>query len=122
MKSIRPTIAVIELLLLVPAMLFMAALFLRAVQPIIGTGRLVDWFSHHVFVGLDVFLVAMPLAAFIAGTAMVLSSWRSDAALRRDALQVFSIVRVNLAPLLIAISTLAAGGILTIVAMHMITE
>jgi hypothetical protein len=122
MKTLRPTVAIIELLLIVPATLFMAALFLRAVQPIMGTGHLIDWFSRHTLVGLGVFLFAMPLAAGIVGLAVILRSWRRDAALRRDALEVFAILRANLAYLLIAISTLTAGGILTIVALHMITE
>jgi hypothetical protein len=122
MRAIKPTLAVVELLLVVPATLFMGALFLRDVQPIMGTGHLVDWFSHHVRVGLDIFLIAMPLAAFIVGAPMLLRSWHSDAALRRDALEVCAIVRANAATLLIALSTLIAGGILTIVAMHMITE
>ena len=122
MRTIKPAVAIMELLLVVPATLFMSALFLRAVQPSMGTGHLVDWFSHHVLVGLDVFLIAMPLAAFIVGTAIVMRSWRSDAALRRDALEIYAIVRTNVASLLIAISTLTAGGILMIVAVHMITE
>ena len=111
-----------ESLLIVPATLFMAALFLRAVQPVLGTEHLVDWFSQHAFVGLDVFLIVMPLAALIAGSAMGLRSWRRDAALRRDALKACAMVRANLASLLIASSTLMAGAILMLVAMHLITE
>ena len=122
MRSIRPTVAIIELLLIAPATLFMVALFLRAVQPIMGTGHLVNWFSGHALVGLGVFLFAMPFTACVVGLTVILSRWRRDAALRRDALEVCAIVRANLAYLLIAISTLLAGGILIIVAMHMITE
>ena len=122
MKTIRPTLAIVELLLIVPATLFMAALFLRAVQPIMGTGHLIDWFSRHGFVGLRVFLFGMPLTAGIVGLAVILRGWRRDAALRRDTLEVCAILRANLAYLLIAMSTLMAGGILAIVALHMITE
>jgi hypothetical protein len=61
MKTVKRTIAVVELLLVCPAALFMIALFLREVQPLMQTGRLVEWFSHHVVLGLYVFLVAMPL-------------------------------------------------------------
>jgi hypothetical protein len=122
MRTIRPTVAIIELLLIFPATLFMAALFLRAVQPIMGTGHVIDWFSRHGLIGLHVFLFGMPLTAGIVGLAVILRSWRRDAALRRDTLEVCAILRANLAYLLIAISTLMAGGILTIVALHMITE
>jgi len=120
MKS--KTIAIIELLLILPATLFMAALFLRQVQPAVQTGLLVDWFSHHVVLGLYVFLVAMPFAAFLVGCAVVLRSWHNDAEFRQTALRIFTGVRTEVASVLIAAATLMAGGILGLVAMHMITE
>ena len=122
MKMIKQTIAVIELLLVFPAALFITALFLREVQPLAQTGRIVDWFSHHLVLGLYVSLIAMPLAAFVVGCAMVLRSWRSDAEFRGATLQIFTVVRAHVASLLIAGATLIAGGILAIVAMHMMTE
>jgi hypothetical protein len=122
MRTIKRSIAIIELFLVVPAALFMIALFLREVQPLAQTGRLVEWFSHHVVLGLYVFLIAMPLAAFVVGCAIVLRSWRSDAEFRRATLEIFATVRAHMASLLIAGATLTAGGILAIVAMHMITE
>lgn len=118
----KPTIATIELLLVLPAALFMIALFLREVQPLAQTGRLVAWFSHHVVLGLYVFLIAMPLAAFVVGCATVLRVWRSDAEFRRATRETFTTVRAHVATLVIAGATLMAGGILAIVAMHMITE
>jgi hypothetical protein len=122
MKAIQRTIAILELFLVFPAVLFMVALFLREVQPLAQTGRLVEWFSHHVVLGLYVFLIAMPLAAFVIGCAIVLRSWRSDAEFRRATLEIFTAVRAHVASLLIAGATLMAGGILVMVAMHMITE
>jgi len=122
MKTIKRTIAIIELLLVFPAALFMVALFLREVQPLAQTGRLVEWFSHHVVLGLYVFLIAMPLAAFVVGCAIVLRSWRSDAEFRRATLEILTTVRAHVASLLIAGATLMAGSILAIVAIHMITE
>jgi hypothetical protein len=122
MKTIKRTIAIIELLLVFPAALFMIALFLREVQPLAQTGRLVEWFSHHVVIGLYIFLIAMPLAAFVVGCAIVLRSWRSDAEFRRAILEISTTVRAHVASLLIAGVTLMAGGILAVVAMHMIKE
>jgi hypothetical protein len=122
MKTIKPAIAIVELLLVFPAALFMTALFLREVQPLAQTGRLVEWFSHHVILGLYVFLIAMPLAAFVGGCAIVLRSWHSDAEFRRVALAILTTARPHLAALLVAGATLMAGGILAIVAMHMITD
>jgi hypothetical protein len=122
MKTINRTIAIIELLLVFPAALFMVALFLREVQPMAQTGRLVDWFSHHVVLGLYVSLIAMPLTAFVVGGAIVLRSWRCDAEFRRATLEILKTARTHIASLLIAVATLMAGGVLAIVAMHMIGE
>ena len=122
MKTIKPAIAIVELLLVFPAALFMTALFLREVQPLAQTGRLVEWFSHHVILGLSVFLIAMPLAAFVGGCAIVLRNWHSDAEFRRAALAILTTARAHLATLLVAGATLMAGGILALVAMHMITD
>jgi hypothetical protein len=122
MKILKHAIAVIELVLILPATLFMTAIFLREVQPAAQTGRLVDWFSHHVVLGLYVFLVAMPFAALVVGCAVVLRNWRNDVQFRRAALEVFAAIRAQVASVLIAAATLMAGGILAMVALHMITE
>jgi hypothetical protein len=76
----------------------MTALFVRNLQPEpyepVETGRrLVEWFSARPLLGLDVFLIALPFAAFVIGGATVLRSWRSDAELRRTALATFGAVR-----------------------------
>ena len=122
MRTIKPITAIVDLLLVLPAALFMLALFLREVQPLAQTGRLVDWFSHHVVLGLYVFLVVMPLAAFVAGSAILFHSWRRNPEFRRATLQMFHAARAQASQLLIAGTTLLAGSILAIVAMHMITE
>ena len=127
MNTIKRTIAATELLLVFPAALFMTALFVRDIQPTQyepahTAQRLVEWFSARPHLGLDVFLIALPFAAFVIGCATVLRSWRSDAELRQTALETLAAVRAHLATLLIAGATLMAGGILAIVAVHMITD
>jgi hypothetical protein len=127
MKAINRTVAIVELLLVFPGLLFMTALFVRNLQPApyepTQSARLVvDWFSARPVLGLYVFLVALPFAAFVIGCVTVVRSWRSDADLRLVALQTLAAVRSQGAALLIAGSTLIAGGILAIVALHMITE
>jgi hypothetical protein len=122
MRTIKPAVAAFELLLVLPAALFMTALFLREVQPLAQTGRLVDWFSHHVILGLYVFLIAMPLAALVVGCVIVLLCWRSDMEFRRDTLAIFATARAQWAPLVVAAATLMAAGVLAIVALHLITE
>jgi hypothetical protein len=120
-------LAAFELLLVFPASLFMAALFLRNVQPepyepAQSARRLVDWFSARPFLCLDIFLIAFPLAAFAIGCASVLRGWRHDAELRRAVLQIWTAVRGHCAAVLIAAATLIAGSILAIVAVHVITD
>jgi hypothetical protein len=120
-------LATFELLLVFPATLFLAALFLRNVQPepyepAQSAGRLVDWFSARPFLCLDIFLIAFPLVAFAIGCASVLRSWCHDAEFRVAALQIGSVVRGHCAALLIAAATLIAGSILAIVAVHVIAD
>jgi len=127
MSTIKRTIAATELLLVFPAALFMTALFVRDLQPVQyepahTAQRLVDWFSARPLLGLDVFLIALPFAAFGIGGGTLARSWSSDAELRQAALETLAAVRAHLATLLIAGATVMAGGILAIVALHMITE
>lgn len=127
MNTIKRAIAATELLLIFPGTLFMSALIVRSLQPrnyepAHTAQRLVDWFSVRPHLGLDVFLIALPLAAFAMGCATVLRSWRSDDRLRQAALETIAAVRAHLATLFIAGATVVAGGILAIVAVHMITD
>lgn len=116
------TLAMLELLLVIPAALFMLALFLREAQPLAQTGRVVDWFSQHVVLGLYVFLVAMPLTALFAGSAILLRIWHGEPEFRNATVQMLATIRAHIAPIVIAGTTLMAGSILVIVAMHMIAE
>jgi hypothetical protein len=127
MNTLKRALATMELVLVLPAALFMTALFVRNLQPAPyepaqTARRVVDWYSARALLGLDVFLIAMPCAAFVIGCAAVLRSWRRDAELRRAALETIAVVRTHLATLLIAGATVIAGGILAIVALHVITD
>jgi hypothetical protein len=127
MNAIKRAIAIIELLLVFPAALFMTALFARDIQPAPyepsqSARRLVDWFAARPVLGLDILLIALPFAALVIGGATVWRIWRTDAEFRRAAWESLATVRAHLPALLIAAATLAAGGILAIVALHVITD
>lgn len=122
MKTIKRTIAATELLVIIPATLFIIALFMREVQPQLQTGLLVDWFSRHTVLGLYVFLVAMPFAALVTGGTALFRTWRNDVKMRQDVLKTLVLVRTHLATLFIAMATLMSVVILAVVALHMITE
>ena len=127
MNTIRRYIATLEFLFIFPASLFMISLFLRDVQPPqyepAQTARhLVDWFAASPLLGLDVFLIALPFAALVIGCATALRSWRSDPQLRQAALATLAAIREQSAALLIVLATLIAACILSIVALHVITD
>src|ERR1019366_3549187 len=127
MSTAKRTIAATELFLVFPGALFMTALVVRSLQPrqfepAHSAQRLVDWFSVRPHVGLDLFLIALPLAAFVIGCSTLVRGWTRDAAMRRAALETVAAIRAHMATLLIAGATLVAGGILALVAVHMITD
>jgi hypothetical protein len=124
---LKRSIATVELLLIFPATLFMLSLFLRNVQPEpyqpAETARhLVDWFAARPQVGLQLFLIALPFAALSLGAAATLRLWRSDDQLRQKAADTFAAIRAHASFLLIAAATLVAASILSIVALHLLTD
>lgn len=127
MNAIRRSLAALELLLVFPAALFMAALFVRNIQPTqyepAHTAQLiVDWYAARTHVGLWLFLVALPLAVLIIGAPTLLRAWRRDSDLRESTLRVLALIRAHAATLLIACTTATAFGILAIVALHVMTD
>ncbi|MGZ7081071.1 MAG: hypothetical protein ACXVJT_16775 [Thermoanaerobaculia bacterium] len=127
MNTIKRAVAATELLLIFPAALFMTALFVRNLQPMQyeparTAQRIVMWYSARPHVGLWVLLMALPLAVLIIGCATLLRSWNGDAALRQSARQTLAAVRAHLTTLLVAVATLTAGGVLAIVALHVLTD
>src|SRR5258708_11512793 len=98
MKAINRIVAIAELLLVLPGMLFMSALFVRNIQPepyepAHTARRVVGWYSSHPPLGLHVFLLALPFAAFIIGCSLVVRRWRTDVDLRLIALHALAAVR-----------------------------
>ena len=127
MTTMKRTVAVVEWLLIFPAALFMAALFVRNIQPAPyepaqTARRIVDWFSSQPRLGLQVFLMALPLLALMLGGTAVLRYWRKDLQLRQAARETLAAFRKHWAALLTAVATLLAGGILAIVALHVVTD
>jgi hypothetical protein len=124
MLALKRVVATVELLLILPAAVFMAALLVRNVTPLPkepaqSAQRLVMWFAHlPPHLGLWGMLTMMPLAVLLTGGTFLLRSWREDAQFR----QLVKAVRANMATLFIAGATLSAGGILAFVAVHMMTD
>lgn len=127
MKRHQAAIVAIELLLVCPAALFMTALFVRNLQPqqyepAHTAQRIVDWYAASPHIGLAVLLIALPLVVLSMGAMSLLRVWKRSDDLRESTMQVVSIVRAHFATLLVMLATLTAGGILAIVALHMLTD
>jgi hypothetical protein len=128
MKTIqRAALAAAELLLVSPALLFFAALLARSIQPIQyepahTAQQIVDWYAANPRIGLNLLLVALPFTVLAIGCVALAREWKASENLRQSTRLLLNIVRANLATLLIAAATLAAGGILAIVAVHVATD
>ena len=124
---IKRVIAIVEMLLIFPAALFMTALFVRNIQPTQfepahSAQRIVESFSNHSGLCLHVFLMAMPFSAFLIGGFTVWHQWRNDSRLRDSASNAMAAIRAQAAAWVIAGATLVAGGVLGIVALHVIRD
>lgn len=127
MHIARRAVAAVELVLIGPAALFMTALFVRNWQPqqyepAHTAQRIVLWFAGRPHVGLWLLLIALPLVVLIVGSATLLAAWNEDSDLRAAAGQMLVTLRTHLAMAIIAAATLASGGILGIIALHVLTD
>lgn len=119
-------IAALQLVLIFPALLFMAALIVRELQPLQheparSAHQLVMWYAGRVWT-LWILLLALPITVLATGGATLLRSWNRDPALPSAARQLLAAIRAQFAMLVIAAATLAAGGILAIVVLHMLAN
>ena len=81
--------------------------------------QIVTGIAARPHLGLWTLLIALPLMVFSTGAVSVSDSRRRTPA--GDA-ETFAAVRAHLATLIVAAATLAAGGILSIVVLHMLTD
>ena len=119
-------IAVMELVLIFPAALFMTALALRNLQPLQyepshSAQQLVMWYAGRMWT-LWVLLLGLPFTVLVSGCAELLHSWNRDIVLPLTARQSLAMVRARLATPFIAATTLLAGVILAIVVLHVLAN
>jgi hypothetical protein len=127
MNPPKRAIAATELLLIFPAALFMTALFVRNVQPLQyepahTAQRIVMWYAARPHIGLWGLLIALPLVVLVTGCCTLLRSWSDEVQLRQATLQTLTAIRAHLAALMVAGATVTAGGVLAIVALHVLTD
>lgn len=127
MNTSKRAIAVTELLLVFPAALFMTALFVRNLQPLQyepahTAQRIVTWYAVRPRIGLWGLLIALPLVVLITGCGTLLRRWSDEVDLRQATRQTLAAMSAHVPTLLVAGATLTAGGILAIVALHILTN
>jgi len=115
-----------QVVLIMPAALFMASLLLRTVgalqsEPARTAQQIVSWYSERLWT-LWVLLIALPLVVLGVGCAALLRGWKEDPDLRHAIRRPGAAMRTQLATLGIAVVPLAAGGILVVVVGHMLAN
>ena len=127
MNLLRRFLAAFEIALILPAALFMTALFLRSIQPTQfqpsrAAQQIVDWYAARPHLGLWILLIALPLVVLITGIACLTHQWRSNNEMRQATRTLLSILRSHASALLVAGASVVSASILAIVALHLITD
>jgi hypothetical protein len=107
--------------LVLPAVLFVGALFARQVppphaQPARSADRIVRWYSDHPQLGLWVLLLLLPMTAFVLGSAALLRTWAENPMLRYYTWRAITSVPEHYPAFLLAIATMASAGVLAMMA------
>ena len=119
-------IAVMELVLIFPAVLFVTALGVRNLQPLQyeparSAQQLVMWYAGRMWT-LWFLLLGLPLIVLVSGCAELLRSYNRDIVLPLTSQKSLAMVRAHLSSLFIAATTLVAGVILAIVVLHVLAN
>jgi hypothetical protein len=119
------TVVAAEVLLILPASLFMTALVVRDLQPAgaaPGAAAVVDWFAARPQVGLWGLLITLPFVALVTGCATLFRSWNADLQLRDAVRRMLLAARARVGTLVVAVTTLTAAAVLAIVAVHVLAN
>lgn len=114
-------LAALDLALIFPAVLFMAALAISTLplhETANGAHRLVMWYSGRIW-PLWVLLLGLPAVVLITGCAALVRNWIATPHAVRQRL---AIVEARPTNVFVAVLTLSAAGILAIVILHMLAN
>lgn len=120
------TLAAVQLLLIFPATLFMGALLVRQLSPLqqepaYTAHRIIMWYAGRIWT-LWVLLITLPLAVLVTGFLTLLRNWSDDAELPQAEQLTLAAIRTDRTMKLVAATTLTAGVVLVIVALHMLAN
>jgi hypothetical protein len=116
-------IAVLELVLILPAVLFMTALALRNLQSLqfVPAQQLVMWYAGRMWT-LWVLLFGLPFIVLVSGCAELVRNWKRNISVSLTSQKSLTMALAHLASLVIAATTLIAGVILAIVGLHVLAN
>ena len=119
-------VATTQLLLILPAVLFMGSLIARNVSPLQNepahtAQQIVMWYARRMWT-LWVFLGAFPLGVLGTGGIAFARNWSEYTRLPQAAKPMLAAIHVNRVMLIVTVLTVTAGAILTIVVVHMLAN
>ncbi len=126
MRATERLVAASQLLFICPAILFMGSLVVRNLSPLQNepahtAQQIVMWYAGRMWT-LWALLIALPLGVLVAGCIVFARSWSEGVRLPQAAQQTLAAIHANRAMLIVAVMTLTAGAILTIVVLHMLAN
>ena len=127
MSLTNDVIAAWALALICPAVLFIAALFLRqlppsASQPARTAERIVRWYAAHPQFALWVLLLLLPMSAFLLGSTALLRTWSENPELRAYAWRAVTETVEHWPAMSIGGLTIVSAGVLMMVTAHLFRE
>ena len=120
MSLTNDVIAIWALALICPAVLFIGALFLRQVpppgsEPARTAERIVRWYAAHPQLALWVFLLLLPLSAFMLGSAALLRTWGDNPQLQYYTWRALAAIPEHWPAVSIGGATLLSAGVLAMI-------
>ena len=125
MSLTNDLIAACAFALVSPALLFVAALFVRQVfppesEPARVSARIVSWYASHPQLALWVLLLLCPLSAFVIGTATLLRTWGENPKLQYWAWRVVEEIPEHWPAMSVGGATIVAFGLLVMITAHVL--
>ena len=126
MRATERLVAASQVLLIFPAILFMGSLVVRNLSPLQNepahmAQQIVMWYAGRMWT-LWALLIALPLGVLVTGCTVFARSWSKDVRMLQSAQQMLAAIHADRAMLIVAVMTLTAGAILTIVVLHMLAN
>ena len=124
MSLTNDVIAAWALILVGPAVLFMAALILRELppptsEPARTANRIVNWYAAHPQLALWVLLLLLPFTVLMLGTAALLRTWEQNPELQYYAWRALAEIPEHWPALSIGGATLLSACVLTMITAHL---